>query len=516
MRQGKSFFLTLGLAMLSLGFLGADLSAQDAPPEPVDVLSQAEEIEEKRQEEEVRLTEEAEAEKAEAEQEVAEAPLSSPRNVTLDFKEADIRSVLRILSLKSGVNIVAGDDVQGPVSIRLVDVPWEKALDVVLKTYGYAYERDENIIRVTTFANMESEELHTEVFPLNYATAADLPDLLDKVLSARGSIRADERTNILIVTDVPTNIYKMSRIIERLDQKTPQVLIEGKIMEMTVGDSQRLGIKWNLAAGLSGSTRPTSFPFHAREEPWDIDRLFPLGRTDSTSGLFGEAGSLTTITKADFPAVTKDGHAVPTFPVADKAEFTFGTLSFSQLSILLEIINDQSDSKVLSEPRITVLNNQEAEILVGEVIAIPVYERNPDTGRIEITGYEDRDVGIKLVVLPQINNDGDIVVALSPSITALLGYDELTPEIKAPRFSTRESNTKVRITNGDTIVVGGLIKEGIVDTRTRVPVLGELPLLEHVFRHTNKTITKTDLLFFITVTVIDEPDLRLKLGRLTS
>ncbi len=150
------------------------------------------------------------------------------------------------------------------------------------------------------------------------------------------------------------------------------------------------------------------------------------------------------------------------------------------------------------------LNNQEAKILVGEVIAIPTFERNSTTGRMEITGYKDRDLGIRLSVTPQINDADEIVVSIHPQITNLLGYDDLTPDIKAPRFSTREAKTQVRIRNGQTIAIGGLIRESLVDSKTKVPILGDIPLLGKAFNFQDKTVKKTDLLFFMTVNIVPD------------
>jgi len=439
--------------------------------------------------------------------------VSAPGNVTLDFKNADINNVLRIISLKSGVNIVTGKEVEGPVTIRLVDVPWQKALEAVLKTYGYAYEMDGNIIRVTTVDNLKTEELSTQVYPLSYAKAEEVQGTLQEVLSDRGSIRADARTNVLIVTDVPTNLYKIEKIIARIDTITPQVLIESKIIETTLGDVDRLGIKWNLQAALTGGARPTSFPFPAGNN-WlgDFDKFFPRGRPPETStNTAGDSGAVvSTTTTSDFPvALNSDGNPVPTFPIADLNDFSFGTLDFSQLQVLLQILQTRSNAKVLSEPRITVLNNNEAKILVGEVLAVPLFERNSTTGRMEVTGYDKQDLGIQLIVTPQINSANQIDVTLHPAITSLVGFDELTPDIRVPRIATREAQTKVRVRNGETIVVGGLIREDIVDTKNKLPILGDIPLLDYFFSHKEKVVTKTDLLFFITVTIIEEPEVRI-------
>ncbi len=434
---------------------------------------------------------------------VVEGSTTSPGNVTVDFKEADIQNVLRILSFKSGVNIVAGKDVTGVVTIRLVDVPWEKALDVVLKTYGYAYDRDGNIIRVTTIENLKKEELSTEVYVLNYAQAAEVEKALRDILSERGKIRSDSRSNAIIVTDMPTTLQSIGKVIQRLDRTTPQVTIQAKVIETTLGSADRMGIQWNLRAAVSGSSRPTTAPFRATKSgPRFLNSLLPEGRGATTSTTSDAGGTSTSDEVQDFPATDFVHEA--NFPVADKAEFQFGTLDFTQFQAVLELIQQRNDAKVLSEPHVTTLNNQEAKILVGEIIAIPTFERNSTTGRMEITGYKDRDLGIRLSVIPQINSADEIVVSIAPEITSLLGFDTLTPDVKAPRFSTRSAKTQVRIRNGQTIAIGGLIRETIVDSRTKVPVLGDIPLLEKLFSHNDKTVQKTDLLFFMTVNIVPD------------
>ena len=422
--------------------------------------------------------------------------VSSPGNVTVDFKDADMQNVLRIMALKSGVNIVAGKDVVGSVTIRLVDVPWEKALDVILKTYGYAYDRQENVIRVATLENLRKEELSTEVFTLNYSRAADVEKSIKEMVSDRGKMRSDSRSNTLIVTDMPNSLQNIRTVIGRLDASTPQVVIQAKVVELTLGSADKLGIKWNLSGALNGASRPTSFPFIANEQS-AINRILPYGIppiSTITAGVLQQ-------TVTEFPSFANNAVS---FPLANKIDYSFGSLDFRQFQALLEAISQRGDAKILSEPHVTVLNNQEAKILVGEIIAIPKFERNSTTGKMEITGYEDRDLGIRLTVQPQINSQNEILVDIHPEISSLLGYDELTTDIKVPRFSTREARTQVRIRSGQTVVIGGLIKENIIDTETKIPILGDIPLFLNIFRHKDKQVTRSDILFFMTVHIVDD------------
>lgn len=443
------------------------------------------------------------AEPAPAASAVQEVAVVSPGNVTIDFKDADIQNVLRILAFKSGVNIVAGKDVTGTVTMRLVDVPWEKALDVILKTYGYAYDKQENVIRVSTVENLNKEALSTEVFVLNYSKATDVEKSVKTMATERGSVRSDSRSNTLIVTDMPTVLQTIRTVVQRLDQATPQVLINAKVVELTLGSTDRLGIDWNMHVSAKGTMRPTTFPFQAVQRG-ALYRYYPIGRGSQTGGI-SAGGVATTTNIEDFPK-GKGGIAAdniqPTFPVADKTDFTFGTMDFTDFKVALEAIKLREDAKILSEPHVTVLNNQEAKVLVGQVIGIPKFERNNTTGKMEITGYDSKDLGVRLTVVPQVNSADEIVVTVHPEITSLAGFEALTEDIKAPLFDTREAQTNVRVKSGQTIVIGGLIKEDTKDTVNKVPLLGDLPILDKFFSHRSKETVKTDLLFFMTVTVL--------------
>jgi len=430
-------------------------------------------------------SEEAKAELSSSGKKVAS--ITSPGNVTLDFKDAEITNVLRILSYKSGVNIVAGSEVTGPVTIRLTDVPWEKALNIILRTYGYAYEREENVIRVTTTENLENEELVTEVFSLNYANAVNVPTAIEEMLGGRGSIKYDERANLVIVTDIPTNVYKIRQVIKRLDTKTQQVNIEAKIIETTLDKDDKLGINWTTQVTASGATRPITAPFNRKRGGGN---WYPQGDGASSAG--DDTGA--------FP--TTAGTA---FPMALPSNFSFGTLNFSSFQAVLQVLKSRTNTKILSNPRITTLNNKEAKITVATTYNIPTYERNESTGSYEITGYDEKELGVVLSVTPQINPEGYIVVQIDPEVSAFSTWDTFTTSggtIQAPRFTTRKASTQVMVRDGETIVIGGLIKEIESDTVVKIPILGDIPLLGLLFKKKEKTVDTTDLLFFITVNIV--------------
>lgn len=400
--------------------------------------------------------------------------VSKPGNVTLDFREADIRNVLRILSYKSGVNIVPSPEVTGLVTIQLTDVPWEEALKVILETYGYGYDRRGNIMVVTTIENLkkrredaqllaDQEPLATKTYILNFAKASDIVGSIEKMKTTRGSVNFDARTNAIIVRDTQTNLDLISQIIPTLDSTTPQVLIEAKIIETTLTNTDNLGIDWVAEATASGSKRPTSFPF----------------TVDSANKFL-----------RDFP-----------MPTPASTLFSYGTLDFSSFQAVLEMLKSRSDTNILSNPRIVTLDNQKASITVGSQYPIPTYTYNEEQAKLQVSGWEYKDIGIIFDVTPHVNNAGLVTLDIAPKITAILDF--VTVEnTQLPRLSNESASTRVMVKDGETLVIAGLIKSQDTTTNKKVPILGDVPILGLVFTKSEKTKTKTDLLLFLTPHII--------------
>ena len=426
-----------------------------------------------------------------------------PGNVTVNFKGADIKTVLAYISEVSGVDIVPSPDVKGVVDLKLTNKPWKTALDIILRNYGFAYEREGDIIRVVTVTQLKQEELASQAFNLNYARSKDTVDALKNIVSANGKVTYDERTNTVIVTDIPTNLYKISQIIQRLDRRTPQVLIEARVIETVLDNTEKLGIDWNIKISASGAKRPITIPFKSftTGNAW-----YPQVTTAAatTTAALGAVGTQTT-NATSFPGAAS---GVDAFPFAATADFQFGSLDFSQFSAVLEFLKARANTDVVSNPRIATLNNKEALINIGQTLNMPKYERNSSTGKMEITGYEAKDLGVILKVTPHVNDVNEIVIDLEPQITDLLRYDTLdkTSGVVAPVFSTRIAKTQVMIKDGQTIFIGGLIKENDVDVKRKVPfigdVLGDVPYLGLLFTKKETQKQKTELIFFITVNLM--------------
>jgi type IV pilus assembly protein PilQ len=425
--------------------------------------------------------------------------------ISLDFKDADISSVLRVLSMKSNVNIVTGPEVTGLVTVRLDDVPWEKALEVILRTYDYVYERDGNIIRVTTRDKMKLEPVETKTFILNYSKAAEIQASIMDMLSERGKVKASERTNMVVVTDVPTNLFRIGEIIKKLDKQTAQAFIDSKIVRTDLSNLENLGIDWNVAGGLTqGAVRPTSFPF-MQGSGNSYRNFFPLVGADS--GASTSTGTVVVDT-AKVVANPGDNRGFPIPPAeVTGGQFAYGTLDFSSFRAMMQFLETRNDAKVVSNPRVVVLNNQTATIQVGKEIPVPSFERNEQTGSMEVTGFKYRDTGVVLNVTPHINSADEILVDLTPEVSDVGPNQSFgTGQIQAPTFVTTKAKTQVLIQSGQTIAIGGLLNDKFGSTENKVPYLGDVPLIGKLFRSKRQSAgenSKVETLFFVTVTTVD-------------
>ncbi len=426
-------------------------------------------------------------------------PADIPTKISLDFKDAEVGTVLRVISLKSGVNIVAGPEVVGLVTIRLEEVDWEKALDVILRTYGYVYEKDANVIRVTTRDKMQLEPVDTKTFILNYAKASEVMLSVQDILTERGRVKTSERMNMLIVTDIPTNIFHIGQVISRVDKINPQAYIDSKIISTTVGLAEDLGIAWNPQASATGSARPTTFPFSttgdSEQLPASIAQFFPaLGN--------GTVNTVDPVNSRNFPVPPVQGISTTT------NAYTFGTLSFASFTAIFKMLKTDSRTKVISNPRVVVLNNQTASVQVGAQIPIPQYTVSSTTGATEVSGFTYRDIGVVLKVTPHINDLNEIMVDLQPEVSSK-GVDQtFSSDYTAPTFNITTAKTQVMMKSGETIAIGGLLTDNDAEVETKIPYLGDIPLFgKLLFKSKRQTVgagnEKVETLFFVTVTSVD-------------
>lgn len=407
---------------------------------------------------------------------------------SLEFREVDIKDILRQLAKQYNLNIVFSESVKGMVTVQLNNVSIDQALDSVITVNGFAYTKKENVYKVTSMEEAEREGKQTKLFRLNNAEAAKLKETLSKVLTSSGSIEADTRSNSIIVTDSISVLNKVETMIPSLDENTPQVLIEAKLIETSLTNSEKLGIDWSTTIQAQGSKRPITFPFN------------PKGR-DTADSMYPISG----------PASTDILASSYSFPYAVKSDFILGTLDFSGLKTVMDFLKTRANTKLVAAPRIMTVNNQKATINVGQVVPVATYERNDNSGTWEVTGWEQINIGINLEVTPQISPDGRIKLKLKPEVSNSVGTIAADTINERPIISTRKAETEVQIQDGQTIVIGGLVKTTESRTDKKVPLLGDLPFLGKLFsRHEVGSLTepeeKTDLLIFVTAHIIKDGD----------
>ncbi|MBA3019002.1 MAG: type IV pilus secretin PilQ [Proteobacteria bacterium] len=409
--------------------------------------------------------------------------------IALDFYETDIKNVFRILKEVSGKNFAIDKDVAGKVTLTLdKPVPWDQVLDLVLKMnqLGQIFEGD--IIRIATAETLKKEDvfkrdkialepLTTAYISVNYANAdQDIRPKIEAILTEnRGSVSADKRTNIIIMTDVEAKIEKAREIINSLDIPTRQVMIEARIVEATVDFAREIGISWG------GNFYQTS--------------SHGSGRVDTTGRLFGAyAGGDYDGDTANY-AVNLPGANLFTTAKGAGLGFTFGRIGGStlDLDIRLMAMETNAEGKIISAPKIATLDNETARIKQGYDFPFKQFD---ESGNTTITW---KPVDLLLEVTPHITSDNRVSMAIKTTKNDLksTGLSE-TPMMT----TTKEAETKLLVSDGETIVIGGIIKETLNWSESKVPLLGDIPILGWLFKTKYRVTEKSELLIFITPRVI--------------
>ncbi|NUO18403.1 type IV pilus secretin PilQ [bacterium] len=372
------------------------------------------------------------------------------RRISMNVEQADIRTVLRSIAEFSGTNIVAGSEVTGPVTVLLNNVPWREALDNVLRINDFVAVEEKGVIRVTTHKDIASAEkleaLQTNIYKVKYARAETLKKTLSKLLSERGKMESDTRANTLIVTDIPNVISSMDMLVENLDQPTSQVLVEAKIVQVDASRSRELGVAW----GVGNLNNPLSN--------------------------------------------TQAGASVDLGVVNPTGSFTFGKLHNGvDINATLSALEEDNAAEVLSQPSVLINDNESAQITSGKRIPI---NRIDESGNIVTEFY---DVAVKLNVTPHINPDNEVLMTLNPEVADLSGEATVAGGII---ILTSEVKTTLLVKDGETVVIGGVIRSKEGKLNRRVPLLHAIPLFGRLFDYEVETSDKSEILVFVTPRVI--------------
>jgi type IV pilus assembly protein PilQ len=408
------------------------------------------------------------------------------RRISLDFKEVDIADVLRLIAEVSDLNVIAGDEVAGKVTIRLVDVPWDQALDVILLTKGLGFARIGNVLRIAANdvlaqeeelrlqerrAKEKLEDLVVKLQPVNYANVKDISKMVKQLLTDRGSVNIDERTNTLILKDIASVIDEATALVKAVDTMTPQVMIEAKIVEAGLQYARELGTVWTF-----GSNPLTEATLGGR------DYVFQGGADDGIAdGLGNQVVFGNPIT------------ANPTGVLGLAASVLDEKFNYE---VELQAAEVNGNGKVISSPRVVTLDNSPAVIEQGVSIPFQTFE-NGDA-QIEFV-----DAVLKLDVTPHITSDGSIIMAIKVSRNA--PDDSVVTITGSPAIAKNQVETETLVKDGQTLVLGGIYVMDTSERATSVPYLSRLPFLGALFRSNEIADDRKELLIFVSPRVVQSP-----------
>jgi type IV pilus assembly protein PilQ len=409
---------------------------------------------------------------------------------SLDYKSARVEDVLRALTAQAGLGMVSSGSLDGTVTLRLKDVTFDEAMRHLADASGIAYSRHGDVLTV----NPRSVESRT--FRLHYVSAAAAKEAVARLLGPTGTVdvfngaakddlgRAVGMSpaNALLVRDNAARLEEVAGVLAALDRKPRQITIEARLVEVTLSDDEKLGIDWQIAASMSGAAAPITFPFDK----------------NNTGGSF----TPTPNTNAGTGGASPEFPPGQLFPYASKSDFTFGRLSASEFRVALQFLSGRTNTNLVSTPKVTTLENVPATILIGQVVPIALYQNSLQTGALQLSGYEEKQVGMRLAVNPRVCGDGSILMGVHPEISEIIEWRGQYNE--RPVTSTREANTEVIVRDGETIVIGGLVRELKTVETSKVPLLGDIPLLGELFKHRSTTKQKVDLVVFITPHLLPE------------
>ncbi|WP_171062525.1 type IV pilus secretin PilQ [Acinetobacter sp. CIP 102159] len=445
----------------------------------------------------------------------AKSQIYTGNKISLDFQDIEVRRVLQLLADFTGINMVAADTVQGNITLRLKDVPWDQALDIVLKTKNLDKRRNGNVIWIAPVSELikaEEEEakaiaqsvklapLQTEYIRLSYAKAADIEKLItqgknssnnnnssgmanndslvDGLLSPRGTLSTDPRTNTVIINDTSQKIDQIRKMVDLLDVSIKQVMVEARIVRASTDFSKEMGVKWGILS--QGITR-------------NNDLL--VGGSDTTLWNLREPDDDGKYT-IEHPKNLNVDLGVTS---AGASRIAFGLISLSDFMLDLELSAVQADGygEVISTPKVMTADKQTAKIESGSQVP---FSSSTGTGANATPKIEFKDVVLSLDVTPSITPDGKVQMNLDIKKDSIAG---VTPQGQF-YFNKNMVNTNVLVNNGETVVLGGIFEEENVNKQTKVPFLGDLPYVGKLFRRDSKTENKRELLIFVTPRIVND------------
>lgn len=427
-------------------------------------------------------------------------PQYKGERISLSFQSIDVRALLQIIADVAGTNMVISDSVKGDIAMRLQNVPWDQALDIILRSKGLGMRQQGNVMMVAPIseiaarekAELEAQQQKTDLAPLrseivqvNYAKASDIKALLgsDKtsMLSERGRVTVDERTNTLLVLETREKIEEIRQLVARLDVPVRQVLIESRIVIANEDFARDIGTKFGVSTiGSIGNTR--------------------IGQSGNSSGARSVlGGAVPPITTTSGGGTASDAYSINLPAVTGAPSIGWSILGPDfQVDLELQALQTEGRGEVISSPRVVTANGKQATIEQGQ--EIPYQTSSGNSG----TNTQFKKAVLSLTVSPQITPDNRVIMDLNVTSDSKGADVNTGTGGSAPAIDTRKLDTQVLIRSGDTVVLGGVFQRTTNSSTSKVPLLGDIPLLGFLFRNDSKADTKRELLIFVTPKVLQE------------
>jgi type IV pilus assembly protein PilQ len=439
---------------------------------------------------------------------LTQGPGYGGEKLSLNFQNIEVRALLQVIADFTNFNVVTSDTVTGSVTLRLKDVPWDQALDIILQAKGLGMRRSGNVILIAPkdeLAAKEKQELEakaqitslepvrTQSFQLNYTKAEGIANSLagsttagggggssaTRILSSRGSVIFESRTNQLFVTDIPSKLEEIQQMISKIDIPVRQVLIEARIVEAGDGFGRSLGVR----LGFNDQRNPAGFSIGGGNRTAIGGSLNGVGAsTGQTTGTFSDTNFI------NLPAIGQNNFDAATFALS-----IFGSSANRFLNLELSALEADGKGKIVSSPRVVTADQVKALIEQGEELP---YQTATSSGA---TALQFRKANLKLEVTPQITPEGNVIMEVD------VNKDSVGRSTAAGfAIDTKHVKTQVLVENGGTVVIGGIFTQSERDDVTKVPFLGDVPVVGNLFRTRTRTSAKTELLVFITPKIISE------------
>ncbi len=407
-----------------------------------------------------------------------------------EFQGDDVGAVLRLLARQAKINMVVSEAVVGTVTMRLEDVTALQAVAIIVKAKGLFLDKIDNVYYIKTGAERTAEPTESDSYQFSYARAKETAPLIAAQLSSKDAPQVDERTNTLFFRETRGNIDAIRKLLLQIDKPTKQVMIEARLVEVNANPKQAYGINWAGVVGGTGSAKTVKYGGGAL--------------TTTTTGGPAASGSGSTTT----------GTSVTTSDFAHTAKSAFGNLlgqvailSIPQMSVTLQALNEDSDAEFLANPRIVTADNMQAKIEIVRNQPVPQLNFNEQTATSVFGGFQDKKFGNTLVVKPLVNKDNFITLSVKPEISNKVFDQPFTfagATVTSPVIDTRSLDSNVLIKSGDTLAIGGLLQDEVSKNRTKVPIVGDIPVLGYFFQSHENARVKRNLLVFVTPTILEQ------------